>query len=165
MLAAPRHSKSRLLLGTSGQARAQTDKLFEIVKPESLYDRPIPERHRIIFYIGHLEAFDWNLLRAAIQRAPFDAESGPAVRVRHRSGGRRAAVRSAFGLARAASKSAGYAARVREALDSAVAERRVPEMLLNTAIEHRLMHAETLAYMLHQLPLEKKIRQTAGRCA
>jgi ergothioneine biosynthesis protein EgtB len=26
------------------------------------------------------------------------------------------------------------------------------------AIEHRLMHAETLAYMLHQLPLEKKER-------
>ena len=38
--------------------------------------------------------------------------------------------------------------------------RRAPEILLNTAIEHRLMHAETLAYMLHQLPLEKKIRQT-----
>jgi len=32
-------------------------------------------------------------------------------------------------------------------------------VLLNTAIEHRLMHAETLAYMLHQLPIEKKIRQ------
>ena len=32
-------------------------------------------------------------------------------------------------------------------------------MLLNTAIEHRLMHAETLAYMLHQLPLEKKTPQ------
>src|SRR5262249_37837012 len=25
------------------------------------------------------------------------------------------------------------------------------------AIEHRLMHAETLAYMFHQLPLEKKV--------
>ena len=28
--------------------------------------------------------------------------------------------------------------------------------LLNVAIEHRLMHAETLAYMLHQLPLESE---------
>jgi len=27
-----------------------------------LYERPIPERHRIIFYVGHLEAFDCNLL-------------------------------------------------------------------------------------------------------
>ena len=44
-------------------ARKQTDKLFDLVRPNSLYDRPIPERHRLIFYLGHLEAFDWNLLR------------------------------------------------------------------------------------------------------
>ncbi len=31
------------------------------------------------------------------------------------------------------------------------------EQLLNVAIEHRLMHAETLAYMLHQLPLAQKV--------
>jgi len=30
---------------------------------------------------------------------------------------------------------------------------------LHVALEHRLMHAETLAYMLHQLPLESKLRQ------
>ena len=30
--------------------------------------------------------------------------------------------------------------------------------LLNVAIEHRLMHCETLAYMLHRLPLDQKIR-------
>src|SRR5207245_5529765 len=45
------------------QARSETDKLFELVKSNSLYARPIPERHRIVFYIGDLEAFDWNLLR------------------------------------------------------------------------------------------------------
>ncbi len=43
-------------------ARAQTDDLFGIVRDEAIYDRPIPERHRIIFYLGHVEAFDWNLL-------------------------------------------------------------------------------------------------------
>src|SRR5580704_19206426 len=43
-------------------ARAQTDDLFQIVRNEAIYDRPIPERHRIIFYLGHVEAFDWNLL-------------------------------------------------------------------------------------------------------
>jgi ergothioneine biosynthesis protein EgtB len=30
--------------------------------------------------------------------------------------------------------------------------------LLNVAIEHRLMHVETLAYMLHQLPLSGKVQ-------
>src|SRR5258708_39592679 len=29
--------------------------------------------------------------------------------------------------------------------------------MIEVAIEHRLMHAETLAYLLHQLPIEKKI--------
>src|SRR5436190_7066331 len=43
-------------------ARRRSDALFEIVRAEAMYDRPIPERHRLIFYLGHLEAFDWNLL-------------------------------------------------------------------------------------------------------
>src|SRR5271165_3236974 len=41
-------------------ARTRTDQLFERLRPEALYSRPIPERHRLIFYLGHLEAFDWN---------------------------------------------------------------------------------------------------------
>ena len=53
------------------EARSITDRLFDIVKPEALYTRPIAERHRIVFYLGHLEAFDWNLFRG---RA-FEAES------------------------------------------------------------------------------------------
>src|SRR5271157_4345819 len=50
------------LLERVRDARRQSDDLFRIVRPDSLYERPIPERHRIVFYIGHLEAFDWNLL-------------------------------------------------------------------------------------------------------
>src|ERR1700674_128096 len=53
-------------------ARAHSDELFDIVRPEALYDRPIPERHRIIFYLGHLEAFDWNLLLEPLGLASFD---------------------------------------------------------------------------------------------
>ena len=48
------------------EARRQTDALFELVRADSLYERPIPERHRIIFYVGHLEAFDRNLLRGRL---------------------------------------------------------------------------------------------------
>ena len=47
-------------------ARRDTDALFKILRADSLYERPIPERHRIIFYLGHLEAFDWNLFRGQI---------------------------------------------------------------------------------------------------
>jgi hypothetical protein len=44
------------------EARSMTDDLFRIVHTQALYDRPIPARNRIVFYIGHLEAFDWNLI-------------------------------------------------------------------------------------------------------
>src|SRR5262249_17272629 len=43
-------------------ARASTDTLFDLVRPQAFYERPVPERHRIIFYFGHIEAFDWNLM-------------------------------------------------------------------------------------------------------
>src|SRR5579871_3891866 len=56
-------------------ARERTDALFQIVRPDSLYERPIPERHRIVFYLGHLEAFDWNLIgRYALDRHSFHAD-------------------------------------------------------------------------------------------
>ena len=44
------------------EARAHTDELIRLGREEAMYDRPIAERHRIIFYLGHVEAFDWNLL-------------------------------------------------------------------------------------------------------
>src|SRR5712671_2336383 len=54
-------------------ARARSEDLFKIVRPAALYDRPVPERHRIIFYLGHLEAFDWNLLREPLGISSFDS--------------------------------------------------------------------------------------------
>src|SRR5258707_3269083 len=54
------------LIEQLADARRRTDDLFAVVKPDSLYDRPIAERHRIIFYVGHLEAFDWNLFHERV---------------------------------------------------------------------------------------------------
>ena len=47
-------------------ARRRSDEVFSLLRDDSFYERPIPERHRIIFYVGHLEAFDWNLLHENI---------------------------------------------------------------------------------------------------
>ena len=59
-----------------------------------------------------------------------------------------------------------YVKQVRQALDEGLAAATLedqdghsPSQLLNVAIEHRLMHAETLAYMLHQLPFDQKVRK------
>jgi ergothioneine biosynthesis protein EgtB len=146
------------------EARAHSDELFEIVRPEALYDRPIPERHRIIFYLGHLEAFDWNLLLEPLGLASFDPDFDRLF---------------AFGIDPvegglpddepkdwpSLEKVRRYTARLRSSLDDALRvaaakdsglERLEHDRLLDVAIEHRLMHAETLCYMLHQLPVERK---------
>ena len=52
------------LLHRLSDARVRTDAVFDMISLEALYKRPIPERHRMIFYLGHLESFDWNLLGA-----------------------------------------------------------------------------------------------------
>src|SRR5450755_2440108 len=65
------NSRQALLVGLN-QARARTDALFALLRPEAVYDRAIPERHRLIFYLGHLETFDWNLLgRGALEIPSF----------------------------------------------------------------------------------------------
>src|SRR5579864_3975474 len=52
----------QLITSQLDAARAQTDELFSLLAPSALYDRPVADRHRLIFYLGHVEAFDWNLL-------------------------------------------------------------------------------------------------------
>ena len=64
------------------QARAGTDALFGLVRPEAFYERPVPERHRIIFYFGHLEAFDWNLISQAAAVPSFSSGIRPTLCVR-----------------------------------------------------------------------------------
>jgi iron(II)-dependent oxidoreductase len=136
------------------QARRRTDDLFKLVQPESLYDRPIPERHRMVFYLGHLEAFDWNLIGAgALATTAIHPEWDRLF---------------AFGIdppqGQLPSDQAsdwpsleeiyGYNRKVRQKLDSVLDE--APENVIHVAVEHRLMHAETFSYIMHNLSPDKK---------
>jgi gamma-glutamyl hercynylcysteine S-oxide synthase len=154
----------RTLLERVSKARRHTDKLFELLRPGSLYERPIPERHRIIFYLGHLEAFDWNLLHAHLPSAKsFDPGLDRlfAFGIDPVDGGLPSDQPSDWP---AQTQIENYRNQIRTTLDAALMDRSFcdwagdesPHVLLNVAIEHRLMHAETLAYMLHQLPFDQK---------
>jgi len=148
-------SKPGELLKRFADARAESDRLFDIVRRDALYQRPIPDRHRIAFYLGHLEAFEGNLLRETVGGMPsFHPEFDRLF---------------AFGIDPVGTalpsdrpedwpspdEIHGYNQRMREQIDArAVSD----SQILNVAIEHRLMHCETLAYMLHRLPLEQKVR-------
>jgi ergothioneine biosynthesis protein EgtB len=162
------HALGHRTLERLSDARRRSDDLFALVRGDSIYERPIPERHRIIFYLGHLEAFDWNLLHENV----FGLKSFEPALDRL----------FAFGIDPlggglptdqpddwpALAVVLDYKRRIRAALDEKLrAECGTSsqdgfslDTFLNVAIEHRLMHVETLAYMLHQLPLDRKIRQS-----
>lgn len=135
-------------------ARAQTDSLFDLLDPAAIYQRPVTERHRLIFYLGHLETFDGNLISRGALAKPsfhpafdklfaFGIDPGPG-----RGPSDQPSDWPSTGEVR------NYGARLRREVDDSMAH--VPEELLHVAIEHRLMHAETLAYLFHNLPYESK---------
>jgi iron(II)-dependent oxidoreductase len=150
-------------------ARQRTDRMFALVADSLLFERPVAERHRIAFYLGHLEAFDTNLL--LLQRN----NSANAARQLDRL--------FAFGIDPVGiglptdtpqdwpsiAEIRHYVAHSRSQLDRWLMQRpdRSPDgvsfaTLLNAAIEHRLMHAETLAYILNRLPVAKPLRPVAA---
>jgi iron(II)-dependent oxidoreductase len=138
-------------------ARERTDAFFALLAPKTMYERAIAERHRIVFYRGHLEAFEWNLLARTGDRLPaFDPDLDRlfAFGIDPVDGNLPADVPADWPTL---IEVEAYVARVREELDlllDRVVLDDVEASGWKMAIEHRLMHAETLAYMLPHLPLD-----------
>jgi iron(II)-dependent oxidoreductase len=147
-------------------ARRLTDHLFEeVLRPSAILERPIPERHRLIFYLGHVEAFDVNIvLRAGLGRASFDPGFDRlfAFGIDPLDGGLPDEPPTAWPpLADVLA----YRDHARREVDRALAgdafaDPQRAHDVFHTAIEHRLEHAETLAYLFHQLPTDMKRHQT-----
>ncbi len=149
------------LLAELRAVRAESDRLFSILTPDALYARPIAARHRVIFYIGHLEGFDCiricsegsglvspdpqldELFRAGIDP---DSTSLPSDTL---------ADWPVLDQVKA------YVARSRKRVDDVLAN--APEDAICMAIEHRYMHAETLAYMFHNFGYDMKHTGDAAR--
>ena len=133
------------------QARADTDALFDLVRTEAFYERPVPERHRLIFYFGHLEAFDWNLIIGQPSAgSSFSPEFDQlfAFGIDPKPGQTQQDERSHWPEI---AEVQDYNRRVRQTLDDVFNQ--TSEQLLSIALEHRLMHAETFAYLLHSLSI------------
>ena len=149
-------------------ARRETDALFDRLTPEALFARPIAERHRLVFYLGHLEAFDWNLivrdcLHAPSRREDFerlfafgiDPVHGDLPRDTARDWPAASAIRPWIAAARVDVDEALATAPLTGWLTGAWAAR--------LAVEHRLMHAETLSYLLHRLAPSSLVPQPIAR--
>lgn len=162
---------SSILQARMQEARERTDSIFRLLPPNSFYERPIRERHRLIFYLGHLEAFDWNLLSGPLRLSPHDAGFDKlfAFGIDPVGGGLPTDVPADWPQIAQVEK---YNHSVRERLDERIRQFDYSHTvddplangeLLNVAIEHRLMHAETLAYLLHGLAVEKLAPPAAHR--
>ena len=118
--------------------------LFATLRPDAWLVRPVAQRHRLIFYLGHLEAFDWNMiagrpsLDAAFEKLfafgidPIDdlpsdgPEAWPPLK-----------------------DSREWIAAARAQVDAREPALSAREIFVAT--EHRFMHVETLSYLFAQL--------------
>lgn len=142
------------LLAELQAVRAESDRFFTILTPEAIYERPIAERHRVLFYIGHLDGFDSIQicreglgLRSpdstfdALFQAGIDPDSSSLPRDRPEDWPSMEQVQE-------------YVARCRRHVDENLG--RASEDQVSIALEHRQMHLETLAYMFHNFDYRLK---------
>jgi formylglycine-generating enzyme required for sulfatase activity len=142
------------LAAALASARQETDSLFSLLRSGGLDIRPIAERHRLIFYLGHIEAFDWNqVCRAGLGMPSFNAyfdtlfEAG----IDPPPGKEPADTPADWPpLAEVLE----YRRLVRAAVDAALPQ--APSDLIPLIIEHRYMHAETLSYLFLRLDAQWK---------
>lgn len=145
----------------------RTDAIFELVRPESLGERPIALRNPLVFYVGHMPAFAWNLMLRGVlgredsPRPEFDRlfdfgidpddedhrpetpEWPPVDEILRYRDAVRARVREGAGQLEALAAQNVLAANAR---------------ILHLVLEHEVMHHETLLYMLQELAPEHKRR-------
>jgi formylglycine-generating enzyme required for sulfatase activity len=152
--------------------RNRSAELFALVDPSTYYERPISLRHPVVFYEGHYPAFSFNkVIREALGGGSID----PDLETLFERGIDPGSVAEAGRYAPAAwperqrvqAFGAACDARVLHAFATADLSDAAASPMLDraqvayTILEHEEMHHETLAYMLHRVPLEKK--RTRGR--
>jgi gamma-glutamyl hercynylcysteine S-oxide synthase len=146
--------------------RQRSRQLFEIVRPEAYYSRPISLRHPIVFYEGHLPAFSLNtLVKKALGRPGVDerlerlfARGIDPEDEASASRNQRAEWPSRDEVGRFADECDTL---IIEALATAPLEQPGHPLLsgaqaVYAILEHEAMHQETMLYMWHQLSYEQK---------
>ena len=150
------------------KARAESDRLFSILKPDALYERPIAERHRVIFYVGHLDGFDSiRICRETLGMKSVDPEFDTLFQAGIDPDSAHLPTDTPADWP-TIDQVQGYVRRCRAKVDECL--ERAPEEVAWMALEHRLMHLETLAYMFHNFCYESKnpvvheyVQTTPGR--
>jgi len=140
------------------EARERTDEVLEALQPDLFHEPRSRALAALLRHAGHVEAFDWRLLAGRLHGAEAWDE---------RLDGWFAAEPGAFATTLVPDgpghdELAEYARRARESVDACVLDPRPTRdgsdaaACVHRAIEHRLAHAESLAWELRALPHEAK---------
>jgi len=142
-------------------AQQRTEHIFSMVHPDAYYEKPIPLRHPIVFYEGHLPAFIWNtLFRNILGADSFD----PQLDLLFARGIDPSDLTTADALNQKTWPDREAVQRYKNGIHQRFyAFLESGDSVPHTAViflllEHELMHQETLMYILHQLPHHLKQR-------
>ncbi len=148
--------------------RRRTEEIFSLLTPEAFCEQPIPLRHPVVFYEGHIPAFSVNtLIKRGLGRPGLDEALERLFARGIDPEDQATADATAIAAWPTRETVRDYAERADRAILEALAhddiERPAHPVLhrgqaVFTLIEHELLHQETLAYMWHQLPLARKRR-------
>jgi gamma-glutamyl hercynylcysteine S-oxide synthase len=158
--------------------RERSKQLFDLIDPDAYYTRPISVRNPIVFYEGHLPAFSViSLLKRGLGRPAIDErleqlfargiDPESEQTAVPRSGASTIWPSREEVLAFGGRADEGMVSALREA--AFVEDRRAMRHgeAIFTALEHEAMHQETLLYMWHRLPHDRKradrLSTNAGR--
>jgi formylglycine-generating enzyme required for sulfatase activity len=146
--------------------RRRSAALFTIVDPAVFYEAPIPLRHPFVFYEGHFPAFSFlTLVRDALGEGSVDRRledlfnrgidpaSLAAARAHQRADWPSRAEVGAFAAQCDARVLAAFAG---APIDDPSNPRLDRALAAYTILEHEEMHHETLLYIVHRLPDERK---------
>ena len=142
--------------------RSRSSALFDLLSPEAYTSRPIPLRHPICFYEGHLPAFSYiTLIERTLGGGPIDAYLEKLFQRGIDPDDASAAAASAPPKWPSRREIQEFAKRCDDAVLRELGNRRSArdERYLQAAytiLEHEQMHHETLVYILQRVPYAQK---------
>lgn len=149
--------------------RARTADIFGLIRAEAYYDRPIALRHPFAFYHGHIPAFSFlTLNERSLGETPIDERLEPlfergidpgSLADAHRHDREDWPPRTAIEAFGTQCDERVLRALAEAAIDDSSSPRLSGAQAVYTILEHEPMHHETLMYIIHRLPPERKVRQ------
>jgi ergothioneine biosynthesis protein EgtB len=152
------------LLSRFRAVRRRSEEIFGLISPDAFLSRPIPLRHPIVFYRGHLPAFAVNtVLKRALGRPGIRADFETLFERGIDPPDTAAAEKVSIASRPPRSEIEAYRREAEAALESAYAEIEADGTPLAReaaamCVEHEEMHQETLLYIFHRLVFARKRR-------